>query len=226
MFNSFQFSQAREIFKEIVKKDGTNPRIAEVYYYLGRLSIEPDSALFYYTKLIQKHPTSRYTEIAFLEIAKIHIARENYRDAVVVLNELQKNFPDTNLKVETMFWLGVSYLGLKKTDEGLSILKNLQNSFPKSVWAERATNIMPSKEENNKEYFTIQVGSYRNQKYAQKFAEEIKEKGFDAEIIEASVKGNLYYRVWVGKFLSLDKAKAFHKKLDSLGIKGNVVKGY
>jgi cell division protein FtsN len=50
--------------------------------------------------------------------------------------------------------------------------------------------------------------------------------GFDTQVVDALVKGNIYYRVWVGRFSIIEQAKAFSLKLDSLGIKGNVVKGY
>ena len=54
---------------------------------------------------------------------------------------------------------------------------------------------------------------------------ELRQKELDVQIVEALIQGKTYYRVWVGKFSTLDKAKAFSKKLESMGIKGNVVKG-
>ena len=227
LFNSAQFDRAREIFIEIIKNEN-NPRIAEAYYYLGRLSIMPDSALSYYVKVINDYPQSRYADISYLEIAKSNIAREKYKNAVITLNELLRKFPDTNLKDEVLFWLGVSYISNGQEKQGISILKNLKDTYPKSVWSERTTSIIPTKEvpEVTKEYFTIQVGSYRNRSNAENYVEEMKKNGFDTQIVEALVKGNTYYRVWVGKFSTIEQAKAFSLKLDSLGIKGNVVKGF
>lgn len=227
LFNSFQFVRAREIFVEVIK-DKTDPRIAEAYYYLGRLSIAPDSALLYYKKVTNDHPQSRYADISYLEIAKISIARKNYENAIVTLNELLRKFPDTNLKDEILFWLGVSYVSNGQEKQGISVLKNLRSKFPKSLWSERAENIIPTKEvpEVTKEYYTIQVGSYLNSANAERYAGEMRERGFDTQIVEALVKGKTYYRVWVGKFSTIEQAKAFSLKLDSLGIKGNVVKGY
>lgn len=227
LFNSFQFESAREIFAEVTK-DENNVRIAEAFYYLGRLSINPDSALSYYQRVINNYAQSRYADISYLEIAKINIARKKYKNAIVTLNELLRKFPDTHLKDETMFWLGVSYVSSDQKKQGISILENLRTMFPKSVWSERATNIIPGKNvpEVGKEYFAVQVGSYRNESNAERYAGEMKEKGFDVQIVKALVKGNTYFRVWVGKFSTIEQAKAFSLKLDSLGIKGNVVKGY
>ncbi len=227
LFNSAQFDRAREIFIEVVK-DENNPRIAEAYYYLGRLSIVPDSALLYYTKVINDYPESRYADISYLEIAKSSIAREKYKNAIVTLNELLRKFPDTNLKDEIFFWLGVSYMSSGEQEQGIGILQNLRKMFPKSLWSERAASIIPTKQppEATKEYYTVQVGSYRNRANAEKHAAQMTEKEFDVQIVEALVKGNTYYRVWVGKFSTIEEAKTFSLKLESLGIKGNVVKGY
>jgi TolA-binding protein len=227
LFNSFQFDRAREIFREIIKKEDS-PRIAEAYYYLGRLSVNPDSALAYYNVVIVNYPQSRYCDISYLEIAKNRIAREKYKNAIVTLNELLRKFPDTNLMDEVLFWLGVSHMSSGQEEQGIRVLENLRKTFPKSLWSERAASIMPATHvpEVAKEYFTIQVGSYLKKVNAERHAQQIREKEFAVQIVEALVKGKTYFRVWVGKFPNIDEAKTFSSKLETMGIKGNVVKGY
>lgn len=227
LFNSSQYERARDIFVQVAK-DKNNPRIAEAYYYLGRLSINPDSALFYFNKVKTDYPQSRYADISYLEIAKSNIARKKYQNAIISLNELLRKYPDTNLQDEIMFWLGISYMSSDKEKEGISILENLRKTYPKSVWSERALTIIPLKDtpEVPQEYYTVQVGSYRNKSNAENYAEEIRKNGFSVQTVEALVKGNTYYRVWVGTLSTIEQAKAFSQELESLGIKGNVVKGY
>lgn len=227
LFNSFQFERAREIFVDVLH-DEDNPRIAEAYYYMGRLSIAPDSALAYYLRVTNDYPQSRYADMSYLEIAKINIARSKYTNAVVTLSELLRKYPETNSKDEILFWLGVSYINSGKEKEGTDVLRDLRTRFPKSVWSERAANMIPTKKspETRDEYFTIQVGSYRNRENAEKHAEDLRKRELDIRIVEALVKGATYYRVWVGKFDTAEQAKTFSLKLDSLGIKGNVVRGY
>jgi TolA-binding protein len=223
MFNSFQFSRAKEIFYEL-KKDGDHPRIGEVYYYLGRLSVNPDSAALYYYTVINEYPQSRYADITYLEIAKINIARKNFTTAIANLDELLKRYPETEYRDEIMFWQGVSSISTGNTEHGESLLASLQNKYPKSVWSERAANIT-QKKASIQEYYTVQLGSYRNKENAENFAVSLREKGIDVEIVEALVKGHTYYRVWSGRFASLEKAKEHLSKLNSLGLKGNVVRG-
>ena len=223
LFNAFQFSRAKEIFNALsAEKD--HPRIGEVYYYLGRLSVNPDSAVHYYYEVINDYPQSRYADVSYLEIAKINVARKNFRTAIANLDALIKRYPDTEYRDEIMFWKGVSYVSVDETEEGESILKELQRSFPKSVWSERAANITMTTDIQN-EYYSIQLGSYRDKSNAETYAATLREKGLDVRVVQALVKGQTYYRVWVGQFLTLEQAKEYMMKLDSLGLKGNVVKG-
>ncbi|UCG93322.1 MAG: SPOR domain-containing protein [candidate division WOR-3 bacterium] len=224
LFNAFQFKRSHEIFKKVVE-DENNPRIAEAYYYLGRLSVNPDSALIYYNKVMTHYSQSRYADISYLETAKINIAREHYKNAITMLNALLRNYPDTEVKDETLFWLGVSFIASGQRAQGENLLEQLRTIYPKSVWTERVENILPPKS-SAQEYYTVQVGSYRVEVNAQKYAEEIRGLGFDTKVVKAFVKGITYYRVWVGQFPSLETAKTFSARLDSLGIQGNVVKGY
>jgi TolA-binding protein len=224
LFNAFQFKRSHEIFKKVIE-DENNPRIAEAYYYLGRLAINPDSALFYYNRVMTYYPQSRYADISYLETAKINIARENYGRAIMTLNDVLKNFPDTDFQDEVLFWLGVSYIGSGRIEDGEKILERLRVSFPHSVWSERVANIIYT-EKTDEEYYTVQVGSYRIADNAHKRAEEMRVLNVDARVVKAMVKGIIYYRVWIGRFPTLEAAKAFSAKLDSVGIKGNVVKGY
>jgi len=141
------------------------------------------------------------------------------------LNQLSKNYPNSELKDEALFWTGVVLIETGNKETGYKTLQELINTFPKSIWASRAKNLIPSGMPQ-KEYYTVQVGSFRNKENAEKRIEELKTKGFDARIVEAVVMEKMYYRVWVGEFETMEQAKSLATKLDSLGIKGNVVKGY
>ncbi|MCX7994796.1 MAG: SPOR domain-containing protein [candidate division WOR-3 bacterium] len=226
MFNAGQYEKAKEMFKELTR-DISNPRIAEVYYYLAKLTTYPDSTIIFYKKIIDNHPNSRYADIAYLETAKTFIGIEDFKNALHYLNELNKNFPDTELKDEILFWTGIAYIETGNKNGGYQALQELIKKYPRSIWANRAKNLLPSElPQPQKEYYTVQVGSFRNKENAVKRVEELKQKGFEARIVEAVVMDKTHYRVWVGEFETMEKAKSLVAKLDSLGIKGNVVKGY
>ncbi len=222
-FNAFRFNQAKEIFRALAENENYG-RIGEVYYYLGRLSVNPDSAASYYYKVINNHPQSRYADISYLEIAKINIARKNFVTAASNLEALVKRYPETEYLDEVMFWQGISYISMDDNDRGEEILKTLQRTYPKSKWSERASNIT-HKKGTVQEFYTVQLGSYRSKDNAERYATTLRGKGVDVSVVEALVKGQTYYRVWSGQFLSLEGAREYLMKLDSLGLKGNVVRG-
>jgi len=61
--------------------------------------------------------------------------------------------------------------------------------------------------------FTVQVGSYPDETEAQKIASDLKDKGFSAFYVSATVKGKTYYRVGVGLFATQKEADAYKKDL-------------
>ncbi len=224
LFNSFQFNSARKIFREVLK-DKENPRIAEACYYMARLSLDPDSALFYYNKVINDYPQSRFVGLSYLEIAKYYIARNDYQNAITTLNTILEKFSDVDFKDELLFWLGIAYMNTDKEKKGKEIFAELREKYPESIWSERAKDVIAG-EIPAEEYYTVQVGSYIKKENAKRYAEKIRKKGFEVRVVKALVLGKTYHRVWVGKFNTVEEAKQFSRKLDSLGIKGNVVKGY
>lgn len=64
-------------------------------------------------------------------------------------------------------------------------------------------------------YYTIQVAAFDAQTLAQAYIDKLKTKyALDAYMVEGSVQGKKWYRVRVGKFEDLDKAKEFAKVLE------------
>ncbi|MCE3009492.1 MAG: SPOR domain-containing protein [Proteobacteria bacterium] len=61
--------------------------------------------------------------------------------------------------------------------------------------------------------FTVQVGSYNNEKEAQSLAADLKSKGFSAFYVTADVKGQKWYRVSVGLFTTQKEATAYRNDL-------------
>ncbi|RMG90483.1 MAG: SPOR domain-containing protein [Candidatus Dadabacteria bacterium] len=71
--------------------------------------------------------------------------------------------------------------------------------------------------------FTVQVGSFRARADAERFLAEIRKKGVEAAIVEASVAGRTWYRVQAGRFRSRTAAAEFQESvLRKKGIQGFV----
>lgn len=60
--------------------------------------------------------------------------------------------------------------------------------------------------------YTVQVGSYLDEKEAKTRSADLKSKGWQSFYLAANVKGKTYYRVLVGLFSNQDSAKEFKEK--------------
>lgn len=60
--------------------------------------------------------------------------------------------------------------------------------------------------------YTVQVGSYLDEKEAKTRSADLKAKGWQSFYLAANVKGKTYYRVLVGLFSNHDSAKEFREK--------------
>jgi len=71
--------------------------------------------------------------------------------------------------------------------------------------------------------FSVQVGSFSEVKNAENFVSLLKEKGFSAYIVQASVEGKSLYRIRVGRFDSRSEAQSKLNILKSAGFNGFVI---
>ncbi|WP_413292655.1 SPOR domain-containing protein [Bdellovibrio sp. HCB185ZH] len=63
--------------------------------------------------------------------------------------------------------------------------------------------------------FTVQVASYADEAEAQKFASDLKTKGYSAFYVPANIKGKTWYRVSVGQFATSKEAASYRTELIS-----------
>lgn len=67
-------------------------------------------------------------------------------------------------------------------------------------------------------HYTVQVGSYKTRNDAIRASSSI----IDSKIVEASVDGEKYYRIYVGLFVDISEAKELKEELQNRGINGFV----
>ncbi|WP_255490079.1 SPOR domain-containing protein [Bdellovibrio sp. KM01] len=63
--------------------------------------------------------------------------------------------------------------------------------------------------------FTVQVASYADEAEAQKFASDLKTKGYSAFYVPANIKGKTWFRVSVGQFATSKEAASYRTELIS-----------
>ena len=81
-------------------------------------------------------------------------------------------------------------------------------------------------EKPTKDFYTVQVGAFKEQKKAQELLHKLKNKKYPAYLIKVDLgKKGIWYRVRVGQFLSKQEAnKQAYLLAKEIGIKGFVTK--
>lgn len=80
---------------------------------------------------------------------------------------------------------------------------------------EERQNLQPAKKESLERVWTVQVKSSPDKKFADRWADRLKTKGYDAFVVDADVKGQTWYRVRVGHFAARQEAEALRTTLES-----------
>ncbi|MCX8028022.1 MAG: outer membrane protein assembly factor BamD [Thermodesulfovibrionales bacterium] len=109
-------------------------------------------ALNEFKKLKEQYPRNPYREIVDIRIEKcinviadyefivgqFYFKKESYKAALGRFENLLKRFPDYKKADETLYYIGLSYKGLKDTEKAKSIFKELIDKYPKSNLIQKA----------------------------------------------------------------------------------------
>ncbi|MFA5394035.1 MAG: SPOR domain-containing protein [Candidatus Ratteibacteria bacterium] len=120
-----------------------------------------------------------------------------------IFRQFSKEFPNSQYQPAALFGLAEVLSRKKnKAQENLAILNRLRRNYPFSVEAEKATQLL------NRELgpYTIQIGSFVDLNRAEKVAEDLSSKGYEAYITRI-FDGSVSYRVRVGNFKDKKKAE-------------------
>ncbi len=75
----------------------------------------------------------------------------------------------------------------------------------------------------NEQSWMLQVGSFSSRKNADKYRDELRKKGYKAQVIAETSKGKTIYTVRIGPDLSKSRMEKLRKKLKKQGIDGYIV---
>ena len=71
--------------------------------------------------------------------------------------------------------------------------------------------------------FALQVAALKNRSNAYRYADELKKKYGSSDVQEATVEGNIFYRVRLGHYSSLRAAQSAQESFERKGFPGNFV---
>ncbi|MFH2061084.1 MAG: SPOR domain-containing protein [Pseudomonadota bacterium] len=94
----------------------------------------------------------------------------------------------------------------------------------KSVDATAKPVDMAAQKVNEKGIYTIQIAAYKNVKDAVTQMAQLEKKGFTSYRVKTIIKGETWYRIRTGSFLTFAQAKLFIEKLKQARVKAMIIK--
>lgn len=191
-----------------------NKEADKAYYLLGLNYLklnDPEKAREKLNALINNYGSSPYFNSARLSYADSYFIEQDYLKAKTHYENILKNTPAQAASA----YLGLARCALKTGDwqKGKDYAQLIQQKFPQSLEARMSKDLF----ERRDFFFTVQVGSFANQKNAQRLTQKLINAKFDAYIDQLNSGAAILYRVRVGKLDSRPEAEKLKNNLEQNG---------
>ncbi len=188
------------------------PAPAARAYYTGILQKDALSGMRYFERIISRYGNSPYADSALFRIGMYYYTMEDLNQTIHFLKLIIKRHPGSPMKPLCNFWLGTVYFLRGDT---LTASQYLQKTTPGSEGGILSRiDIKNIEGENTKEVYTVQINAYREIKWAKNRQEEMRKKGYEAEIHPVQMEGGkIMYKLTIGRFSSREEALNLMKTL-------------
>lgn len=212
-----EYSQAVEDLEKILSmhKDEKSP--ARLYYYLGLSYLKEGNyirASDCFDIILKEYQDCEFREPAEIKLIDIDILNSDYTLALNRCENFLAKFPASDFKGRVLFRQYKAYLKSGNLELANQALSKLKTSYPAAVELS-AIEEKPAAQE----YFSVQVGSFKDRLNAENLKNLLKQKGYESYILEGKdEQDNLILRVRVGKFGLIQEAKELEKRLSEQGM--------
>lgn len=212
------FATAKQLANDYL---ATQPHPADVttqkvQYYLALSELNLEEFVLAretFEQIIAHQPDEKLRAKASLGIVDSFYMMGEYKEALNRAEKFLKENRDPEFTGLTYLKIARANLKLTNWGQAKDYLSKILESFPNSVEAHLAKQLL-----GEKQFFSVQVGSFLDRQRSEKLAGELKSKGEYAYIIETlDFSGQKFYRVRVGQFANLDKAFQMQTKLAQQG---------
>lgn len=210
------YEQACVLASQVLKESAKPQERVQAEYYLGLSQLRMGQyaeARKAFEIVMHASPDQELYDKAGLGLVEGLYMPGFYKDALKEGEALLRKSPNSQSK--SLIYLKLARANLKMTQwqKAREYLQKIIAEFPQSFEAPIAKGLL-----EEKEYFTVQVGSFLDRAKAVRLTEELKARDQYAYIVEtASAEGKTFYRVRVGQMASLGDAQTLKSELSRLG---------
>lgn len=190
----------------------------EVYYLKGLSELKLQrfgEARRSFQNILDRYPGSGRAFDAYVGMGDSYILEDRASSALKEYEEASRRFPRDNNIVTVYSRMSDCYakLGDKAKEEEYS-QKSRGIKVPTIPETVTHTKDVPRGETG---YISVQVGSFKNKKNAEKMVRKLSREGFEAYVEIPAGSGDKLYRVKAGRLQSLQSADALESKLKARG---------
>ena len=155
---------------------------------------------------------------AFLGLMDSFFMDGHYLDVIQVGKKVIRKYPHSDFYSQICLKLARAHLKLAQWDKAKDYLNDIIDHYKNSPEFFSAAQLL-----EEKQYFTVQVGSFADRVFAENLVAELSQKGEYAYIVETNdQQGKALYRVRVGQLAVLNDAQVLKTKLTSLGYSAQI----
>ncbi len=206
----------KELATTVLKSTADKTKRIEAEYYLGLAQLrlgQYAQARKAFQMVMEATSDKDFYDKAAVGMLEGLVLAGFYKDALKEGERLLKRSPNSPFLSVVYLKMARTNLKMMQWSKANEYLNKILTEFPDSLEAPLAKQLM-----EEKEYFTVQVGSFTDKGRAVALSNELKISGHYAYIVEMlSPEGSKFYRVRVGQMTSLPDAKNLEKRLAQLG---------
>ena len=190
----------------------------ELYYLKGLVGLKTDKfneARKSFEYIIHKFPKSKRVFDAYLGIGDSYLLEGSAGAAIRIYSEMAEKFRnDRNISL-VYYRLSDAHNALGSDSEAALYLAKAKSGSPLSFEYRRAKGQLRKVVADK--YVSVQVGSFKSEKNARRFAQKLSREGYDSYLESPPVSGDNLYRVKAGRFKSRKEAESLVSKLKKAG---------
>lgn len=178
----------------------------------------PLEAIEYFRQIINDYPETSYADSSLFRIGMFYYLIGDYEQSKNTLEVIYNKGKQSSLFEKSSFWLKYCYQNSGDTIKALEFEKILDSLEKENFSLDiQAGTGKTDRKENN--YYTIQLGAYRDEEWAELFQDRLEAKN----IKSIWIKNGEYIKICSGKFKEEEDAKEWLEELRDKGFDGFII---
>lgn len=232
------YTEGIRTFEKLMKGYKKSNYLYGSHYYLGLTYLIKNNytdSLKYFNFIIKKNKKEKFFILSLIGKANVFFEKKKYKQSISTFKEALK-IKKKNYYPSIFYGLGNNCCKLKKYEKAYYYLKKVVKEYPGSGeyelaiekinfikdnktifdqinWEKFKAEERPGKGKPPVKYYSIQIASVKNKRFANDWRIKLKTAGYITFIKKIKNNNGVFYRTYVGKYKNKKKALDIKKKI-------------